>query len=305
MAEVPLVSIIIPTHNSLRWLPEAVESALEQQYQRCETIVVDDGSTDGTGEWIQRTYGSRIRYLWQPHRGVAGARNAGLNLAQGEYLQLLDADDVILPEKVARQVAYLEAHPQWALVYSDTSLFYEEDRTRLMPWTRQHRYTSGNMLDVLVDSGVFLIHAALTRTAWVRRVGGFDEGLGSNEDWDLFLRMAAAGAQFGWYPAQPLALYRIRRDSRSGAHVAHGRSGVAVLQKLERMIPDPAERARLHLRQAIGRWRFAYGRALFDEGQRMAGWGEMVRGLLLDRRGMKYKLAYLLFGSWRGLWRTG
>ena len=75
MTQDSLVSIIIPTYNCRRWLGEAIDSALKQTYRHCEIIVVDDGSTDGTGDWVQGQYGERIRYHWQPNGGVARARN--------------------------------------------------------------------------------------------------------------------------------------------------------------------------------------------------------------------------------------
>ena len=131
MTKEPLVSIIIPAYNCRRWLGEAIDSALAQTHPHCEIIVIDDGSTDGTGEWVQVHYDSRIRYHWQPNGGVARARNTGLHLAQGDYIQFLDADDILSPEKVARQVAHLESHPEWAVAYCDTYLFREDDLSQM------------------------------------------------------------------------------------------------------------------------------------------------------------------------------
>jgi len=300
----PLVSIIIPTCNCGRWVGQAIDSAVAQTYPRCEIIVVDDGSTDGTGEWVQAHYGSRINYHWQPNGGVARARNTGLALAQGEYIQFLDADDLLLPGKVACQVSFLEAHPEWAMAYCDNYRFEDDNPSQTIPWSRRDRYGSGHLLDRLVDSGFFLTHSALVQTEWVRHIGGFDENLPSNEDWDFFLRLAAAGAQFAYYPDEPLVLYRSHSGSRSSTHIKHGLSGILVLQKLEQAIGDPEERKRLRIRQAIGNWRFAYGRALFEDGRRLAGWKEMSLGLLQDRRSLKYRIGYMLLCPWLGASRA-
>ena len=95
----PLVSVIIPTYNSAGYIEEALESVFEQTLQDFEIIVVDDGSTDGTGE-VLRKYGDRIRYIYQENNGPASARNGGIRVARGEYIAFLDADDLWVSTKL-------------------------------------------------------------------------------------------------------------------------------------------------------------------------------------------------------------
>ena len=294
MTQEPLVSIIIPTYNCRRWLGEAIDSALRQTYPHCEVIVVDDGSTDGTGELVRTCYGEQVRYFWQENQGVAQARNQGMAEARGDYLQFLDADDLLLPEKIATHVHFLEAHPEYGVVYCDVLQFLEDDRGHTWPWPRLHRFRSGNILDGIVDSDYLLPHMLLVRRSWADVVGPFDHTLPSNEDWDWFLRLAVAGARFYFLDGEPMALYRCHRTSRSHRHVQHGLSGIMVLHKLERAIPDPDERRRLGIRQAIGNWQFAYGRALCEDGQLIRGWVQMLLSLWNDRRSLHYKLSYML-----------
>jgi glycosyltransferase involved in cell wall biosynthesis len=98
-----LVSIIIPSHNSRKWVCDAIDSSLQQTYSHCEVIVVDARSTDNSKTLLQEKYSDKIRYVYQQNRGLAGARNTGIRHAKGEYLQFLDADDTITTDKIERQ----------------------------------------------------------------------------------------------------------------------------------------------------------------------------------------------------------
>ena len=104
----PLVSILIPAYNAELYLRECLESACAQTYANCEVIMVDDGSTDSTYKLALRFESKMCRMVRQENRGQAGALNTGMLLAQGEYIQFLDADDVLHPEKVAAQVDRLQ-----------------------------------------------------------------------------------------------------------------------------------------------------------------------------------------------------
>jgi glycosyltransferase involved in cell wall biosynthesis len=107
----PTVSVIIPSHNSGRFLGEAVESVLSQEYPSVELIVVDDGSTDDTQRLLSGYYG-RIRHIRQPNQGVSTARNRGIEIATGDLVSFLDADDLMLPGKLRDQVACFGQSPR-------------------------------------------------------------------------------------------------------------------------------------------------------------------------------------------------
>lgn len=137
----PLVSIIIPFYNTERFLQEAIESVLAQTYADWELLLVDDGSTDGSSA-IARRYADRvppkIRCLEHPDHGNCGqaaSRNLGIAAARGDFLALLDADDVWLPQKLEQQVPILEAHPEVSMVYGPSQRWYSwtgttEDQNR-------------------------------------------------------------------------------------------------------------------------------------------------------------------------------
>lgn len=108
-----MVSVVIPTYNSATSLGRAVESVLTQTYSDSEAVVVDDGSTDDTAavmKNLQKKYGLRLKYMYQPNQGVSAARNTGIFHATGEYISFLDADDYIYPRKIERQMAFLTDH---------------------------------------------------------------------------------------------------------------------------------------------------------------------------------------------------
>ena len=117
MKETPLVSVIIPVYNYDRYLAEAIESVVSQTYQHLEVIVVDDGSTDQSGE-VARTFADRgVRYCHQVHAGIGPARNKGVELAQGDFLAFLDADDRWPLEKTERQLQAFESDPALEMVF--------------------------------------------------------------------------------------------------------------------------------------------------------------------------------------------
>lgn len=122
----PLISVIIPVYNTELYLAEAIESVLAQTYQPFEVIVVDDGSTDGSAT-IAKKYIPSIKYHFQPNSGTAAARNKGIELAQGEFIAFLDADDLWVKEKLAWQIAAFESNPELDIVFGQVKQFYSPD----------------------------------------------------------------------------------------------------------------------------------------------------------------------------------
>jgi glycosyltransferase involved in cell wall biosynthesis len=122
----PIISAIIPVYNCERYLAEAIESVLNQSYSPHEVIVIDDGSDDGS-EQVARQFGSLVRYERQPHSGIGAARNLGASLAKGMFLALLDADDVWVKDKSARQMAAFDADPTLHMVAGQVRHFHSPE----------------------------------------------------------------------------------------------------------------------------------------------------------------------------------
>jgi glycosyltransferase involved in cell wall biosynthesis len=204
-----LVSVVIPTYNYGRFVPEAVASALAQGYPQVEVIVVDDGSTDDTCERVA-PFRDRIRYLYQENRGLSAARNAGIRAARGEIIALLDADDVWHPQKLDVQMRCLAEHPEIDLLASE--LFTDRRdcwpavgnpfRLKVLPLA----------LDDLVYRSRFAPSSTLIRKAALEAAGLFDVGLRCVEDRDLWIRFAARFRvaklllPLLWYRVHPLSL---------------------------------------------------------------------------------------------------
>jgi glycosyltransferase involved in cell wall biosynthesis len=156
----PKVSVVIPTYNRAEQVQKSVESVLEQSFTNLEVIVVDDGSSDDTGQTLKNTFGDRIRYYFQPNQGVSVARNKGIEEAKGEWIAFLDSDDLWEKEKLDWQFKALERFaPQCAACYTDVR-FYNNSETRTMFHLTQESYrhedamgTNPDVLRLLVRPG--------------------------------------------------------------------------------------------------------------------------------------------------------
>jgi glycosyltransferase involved in cell wall biosynthesis len=232
----PLVSIIIPTFNHKTYVTDAVESGLNQTYPAVEIIVVDDGSTDGTGEVLRERYGERIRYLYQENRGPAATRNAGTRVARGEFVHYCDADDQLLPSKIERCMAVFRQHPEFGLVYTQCH-FVEKDGRTIVP-RPQPDLPSGDVFCELLcgPMGNFVPQCTpLIYRQAVLDAEGFNERLRGTEDWDMWLRLAAQHP-FGVIN-EPLALYRILPNA---IHTDAVRMAKARLEVIQMMRDHPA-----------------------------------------------------------------
>jgi Glycosyl transferase family 2 len=303
----PLVSVVVPAYNAGATITATLKSALNQTYRPVEILVVDDGSLDGTADIVEAGFGSKVQLIRMPHQGRGAARNIALAEAGGAYVQFLDADDLLGPEKVEMQVCLLEANPQYGVAYGLVEYFVADDPSRR--WCRIPRrgYPSGDVLRWIIDDGLLLPISAVVRTSVVRAVGGFDESLRSNEDWDLWLRIAASGVRFAFFPTDGVvARYRVRPPDQapSPGPDPHLESGVQALSKLRRSV-SPQVAQELHLRRAIGKWRFGYGRSLLQAGRRWAGAREMTRAIMEDPRSWDYKIAWMVLGPLLGTTRAG
>lgn len=180
-----LVSCIIAVYNGERYLPNALESVFAQTYRPLEIIVVDDGSTDGTPDIIAQ-YGRRIRHLRQPNAGAPAAHNAGLRLADGEFVAFLDADDLWLRTKLARQVARFSQRPELDYCVTYVQNFWMPALRRERVRFRDHRLSS--------PIPGYVPQALLARVSCFQAVGRFDPSLKHSAKTEWFLRAARLGA---------------------------------------------------------------------------------------------------------------
>jgi len=204
----PRVSVVIPTYNMAAFLPEAIESVLRQSYQDFEVIVVDDGSTDNTRAVVVQ-FGSRARYIWQENAGPSAASNHGDEVAEGEYLLNLDADDVVMEGALEKTVSVMDSAPEAGFCYGQVRYMDEEGRelelAREWP-ARSGLMTARQVILELLNLRFILPSAVLFRRTCFREVGRYDGSLGYGEDTELFARMAKRYPVA--YIAEPLAWRR-------------------------------------------------------------------------------------------------
>jgi glycosyltransferase involved in cell wall biosynthesis len=237
-----LVSAVIPAYNTERYLRRAIESVLAQSCRPLECIVVDDGSTDGTGE-IARSFGEQVRYIAQANAGASAARNAGLSTARGKYVAFLDADDYWLDTKIEHQLRVLQAHPElrlisthWTWLQSTTDPAatdfrgpsFDASAVQILPgWETMLRDPYLGTPTVVVDAEA------------ARAVGGFDPTLRSAEDVDFFLRVCADRPYA--ILKQSLLGYQLRPGSLTRTESGH-RYNLDVLTRFAASHPEVRER---------------------------------------------------------------
>jgi glycosyltransferase involved in cell wall biosynthesis len=249
----PDVSVIIPAYNTGPYIADAVASVLAQTYTSHEVIVVNDGSPDT--ELLERElapFRDRIVYLKQENAGLSSARNAGIRIARGRYVALLDSDDEWEPDYLASQVAVLDADPSLAAVYPDALIVGDHPHAgrtyqEVCPSPREPTFHRVLTQECHVFVGL------LARRDALLRAGLFDPELRSVEDFDLWLRLLASGERMVCN-RRVLVKFRKRRDSLSADPVWMAEHVLRVLDKAARTLTlSPAEMLALDERRVYFR----------------------------------------------------
>jgi glycosyltransferase involved in cell wall biosynthesis len=185
----PFISVILPVYNGSRYLNESINCILRQRYTNFELIIIDDGSTDDSASIIAAYTDPRIRFYSQENQGLSSALNQGLSLANGIYIARQDQDDVSLPDRFARQVAFLEANPDYGMVGTWAAIWEETKLT-----DRLHRHDTDNLqlkFDLLFDNP-FVHSSMMIRKDVFNTVGVYctDKNRQPPEDYELWSRIA-------------------------------------------------------------------------------------------------------------------
>lgn len=200
MKEFPLISIGILNYNYSKYITYALESAAKQTYSNIELIIVDDCSTDNSIEvierWIKSYVGNfKINFIRnEKNLGLSKSCNVILKNVHGKYFQLLDADDILFPDKIFKQVEILEESKNTALVYSNVTVIDEHGRTTNPDYCDRINYDKnkmpqGKVKEQLLDFNFITVHSALVNTAYAKEVGGFDETI-VLQDYYMWLQLA-------------------------------------------------------------------------------------------------------------------
>jgi glycosyltransferase involved in cell wall biosynthesis len=213
VAQVGLVSIVVPSYNAERFLAETLESALLQTYPHTEIIVIDDGSTDGTAEII-RAYAGRVTAEFGPNRGASAARNRGTALARGEFIQYLDADDLLPPAAIEHRVAAMRESGA-DVAYSDWEKLVELERGIFDIREKIARKIEDvhPILQIALITDFWAPPAAVTyRRTLVEKIGGWKEWLPIIQDARFLQDAGLVGGRFVYSPGIG-ARYRVHRET--------------------------------------------------------------------------------------------
>ncbi len=259
MNQMPNVSVIIPAYNVAPFIAETLESLFAQTYQDFEAILVNDGSTDDTEARIV-PFRDKLTYISQPNRGVMAARNAGLKVAHGRYIALLDSDDLLLPSFLEVLVGMLESNPDLSVAYPNARYF---------GWPKHDGKLHQDVFPVaepvtfdrVLRRECYIFGLLMFRRELLEAVGHYDESLEGQgaEDFELWLRMLQHGYRFK-FTREVLALYRWRQDSLSNTGVKILSCVVSVYEKLLRGSLTDDQRNWIEARMPEWRAQLSYAR---------------------------------------------
>lgn len=222
-----MISVVIPAYNAEKTIQQTIESVLNQTFQDFEIIVINDGSTDFTLDIISGINDSRIKIFSYPNSGAAVSRNRGFDVAKGEYIALLDADDLWTSDKLEAQYNALKSHPQASVAYSWIDYI---DQSGKFLQSGRHLTFNGNVYSELLIQN-FLENGSnpLIRREAFAEVGGFDPSLLGGQDRDLYIRLSVNYH----FVAVPLVqvFYRMSPDSISSQIIRQEKQCVAVIEK--------------------------------------------------------------------------
>ena len=222
-----LVSIIIPTYNRAGWLEKAVESCINQTYPTVEIIVVDDGSMTEDARHVAEKFRGVV-YRYQQNMGLGGARNTGLEISRGRYIQFLDDDDWLDPRCVDRKWNYLALAPEIGAVYSDLFLTDSHEKVLGRYFANKSRpLPEGQIFNHLLINNFIPVHSILWKKSVIEKVGGFPLRSGA-EDWEVLVK-ASEITHFKFID-EPLGYYRLHNSNMSLNYSQQSRGDARVQQ---------------------------------------------------------------------------
>ncbi len=288
----PLVTVIIPTFNRLKWIPICLDSVKAQTYPDVETLIIDDGSTDGTVAWLesQPEYSFAQIHVQPKNGGASIARNDGIRLAKGELIVFIDSDDALLPDHIETAVRVFAEHPNVGLFCCDSTIIDSdgevlfEGRTwhQIQSQLKHHPVQTGfrSLQDIFEFSHIF--PGFTLPKAVFEKVGYFDQSIFPMDDYDLSLRVAAAG--YGvYYCDKPLALRREHTGQCSGVanSIDTCQKQIRALRATLQRNPElRAQSSTVNRRLASAKMELAVSR--IRDGERVGGFYNMLQAMVSD-----------------------
>lgn len=250
-----MVSVIIPSYYQGKFLRDAIESVLTQDYPLKEIVVVNDGATDDT-EVIAKSYEGVI-YVYQDNQGVSAARNNGLKHSKGEYIIFLDGDDILLPGALSYQVKMIKQHPEVAFV-SGGHVHTDESLNILKEVSSPIK---DNFYEAMLTANYIGMHASVLYRRFVFNDFAFDTCFKAGEDYDLFLKIANKYPLYNH--TKPIAGYRFHSQNTSKNLPKMLKSVLSALEKQKPHLTTP-QRKKAY-RQGRYNWIYYYGHQMYEQ----------------------------------------
>ena len=279
----PKVSVVIPAFNCAAFLPETLESVFAQTYSDLEVIVVDDGSTDKTPSVIA-PYSDRILYIRQQNKGLPAARNAGIRVARGELIALLDADDSWLAEKLAKQLPRFSDR-EVGIVYSDFSVKYFDGRFQPSYLVNRPLASEGHILENYIQSRFLFPSTMVFRRECLEEYGNFDEEMLACEDIELFARICSR-----WKVAlvnEPLVIRYEGSHNITSNQNKINRYTILALQKVLSKEPGLPDSTRKVIFKELGQQHWWRGWTAFHEGDTLQARENLIQAIRYDKRHLR------------------
>ena len=186
--DMPLVSVVVPCYNHEKYVAQTIESVINQTYKNIELIVIDDGSKDNSVEVIQELadkYG--FTFIHRPNKGLSATLNEGVKLSNGKYFSAIASDDILMLDKIEKQVEFMEANPDYGMCYGKI-VYFENSIENTLEYPNSNK--EGWLFDDLLNYGCFIpAPSTFMRKEVFENVGEYDESLWI-EDWDMWLRIS-------------------------------------------------------------------------------------------------------------------
>lgn len=225
--ELLLVSVVVPCYNHEKYVKETIESIINQTYKNIELIVIDDGSKDGSVKVIQELadrYG--FTFIHRPNKGLSATLNEGIKLSKGKYFSAIASDDILMLEKIEKQVEFMESNPEYGMCYGKI-VYFEDSIKNTSEYSNSNK--QGWVFDDLLNYGCFIpAPSTFMRKEVFETVGEYDENLWI-EDWDMWLRISQK-YQVG-YIDEYLAYYRKHDTNISSQSLKMYKAEKQILEK--------------------------------------------------------------------------
>ena len=213
MSALPLVSVLMPLNNKASYVAEAIESVLNQTYPNIELIIIDDGSTDESFDVAKQFVSDKVQLYRQANRGVSAARNVAFKYSKGDFIQYLDADDILDSRKIEEQVNILRGYPDSALATAKRYYFQKEidkiwQPNEILILEKNYDNMPAFLLDEVANS--ILPHSWLIPRSLIEKAGKWDESMTIFEDRDFYLRLVPLASKIIYCP-NAICYYRLLR----------------------------------------------------------------------------------------------